>query len=464
MRDRGSRIAFLLTGVLFFVAVLAIFIDDTTPEWRRYQLDYRARLVARAQDPQERASAENLPLEVRQIVVPDTGAVDRCETCHIAVEDPSFAEAKQPLRYHPNHAQHPFAKFGCTVCHGGQGRAVHKDAAHGHVPHWDRPLLPMEFIQAACGKCHYARGLTAAPILMRGRGLFETKGCRGCHKMNGVGGVIGPDLTTVARAGGRPPQWLMQHFRDPQAVVPGSAMPRYDLSENEIKALTMYMLSRTDQRLGPYFLSQRFIPSPEVGRELFEEKGCIGCHSVKGIGGTVGPALDNVGQRHDSDWLYRHFKNPRALTPNTVMPTFGFTDAEAKALTLFVVSLTDDSAYTPKEIGAFQTPEERGRALFVRFGCIGCHGPDGKGGVPNPNAATAQQVPGLQYVAQGYTAAELSQKILTGQQDIPREDPNGPRPPLYMPAWKGVLTPAQVDDLTVYLFSLLPAEAADEDW
>lgn len=463
MQGLGTRYAFIGLSLLFLLMVLAIFVDDATPEWHAHQAAYREWLVARADTPEHRNAARRTPIDIKQIVVVETGAVDRCVTCHVAVDDPSFVDAPLPLTYHADHDQHPFPRFGCTVCHGGQGRAVTKDAAHGRVEHWERPLLPLRFVEASCGKCHFPRGLKAAPKLTRGRALFEEKGCRGCHKLDGVGGVIGPDLTTVARAGGRTPEWLMAHFRNPQEVVPNSAMPRLDLDESEVEALTMYLLSRTDERFGAYFLSQRFVPTAETGQELFEEKGCVGCHTVKGIGGNVGPALDDVAKRHDAEWLFQHFKDPRALMPSTVMPMFDFTDGEAKALTLFVLSLKEDSDYRPADIGALQSPEERGRELFKRFGCIGCHGPGAEGGIANPNSATAGVVPGLRYVAEGYTADELAQRILNGQLEIPREDPAGQRPPLYMPAWRGIVTEAQVRDLTAYLFSLMP-EGEEEEW
>jgi cytochrome c2 len=38
--------------------------------------------------------------------------------------------------------------------------------------------------------------------LAEGRHLFETQGCRGCHKLNGVGGSIGPDLSEEVRVCG----------------------------------------------------------------------------------------------------------------------------------------------------------------------------------------------------------------------------------------------------------------------
>ena len=81
------------------------------------------------------------------------------------------------------------------------------------------------------------------------------------------------------------------------------------------------------------------------------------------------------------------------------------------------------------------SPVDRGREVFRKYGCAGCHGPDGKGGVPNPNAKTAQQVPALTYVADGYTKPELRKLIQRGQREIPALDPARPPPPLYMPAW-----------------------------
>jgi hypothetical protein len=144
--------------------------------------------------------AERIPVEVRQAVLPDLKRVDRCTTCHIAVEDPSYGGYPQPLSYHPLHEQHPFEKFGCTICHRGQGRATTTVEAHGNVPHWDEPMLPMEYIQASCGQCHEAADNPAAPELAQGEQVFENSGCRGCHKLGGTGGIIGPELDKVGRA------------------------------------------------------------------------------------------------------------------------------------------------------------------------------------------------------------------------------------------------------------------------
>jgi mono/diheme cytochrome c family protein len=104
------------------------------------------------------------------------------------------------------------------------------------------------------------------------------------------------------------------------------------------------------------------------------------------------------------------------------------------------------------------SPIERGKEVFRKYGCAGCHGPDAKGGVPNPNSKTAEQVPGLLHVADGYTVAQLKERILKGQHEIPALDPKRPPPPLYMPAWATTIKDAEVDDLVAYLISLKPKD------
>jgi len=53
------------------------------------------------------------------------------EFSYARVWDPSYGGYPQPLAYHPLHEQHPFEKFGCTICHRGQGRATTTADASG---------------------------------------------------------------------------------------------------------------------------------------------------------------------------------------------------------------------------------------------------------------------------------------------------------------------------------------------
>ena len=105
---------------------------------------------------------------------------------------------------------------------------------------------------------------------------------------------------------------------------------------------------------------------------------------------------------------------------------------------------------------AKMTPVERGHAVFKKYGCFQCHGEDGKGGVPNANAKTAEQVPSLIYVADGYNKAELIAFVSRGERVIPRKNPNGPEPPHFMPKWSGIVNPSEMSELADFLFSLKP--------
>src|SRR5512142_632576 len=103
---------------------------------------------------------------------------------------------------------------------------------------------------------------------------------------------------------------------------------------------------------------------------------------------------------------------------------------------------------------AADTPVERGRLVFATYGCGGCHGADGKGGFANPNAETDDKVPGVTFVAEGFTRAELRKKVLDGLATVGKKDQAGARPPYRMPGWRGVMSDAEVSDLVEFLFSL----------
>jgi mono/diheme cytochrome c family protein len=103
-----------------------------------------------------------------------------------------------------------------------------------------------------------------------------------------------------------------------------------------------------------------------------------------------------------------------------------------------------------------QDPVARGHEVYRRYGCSSCHGADGKGGFPNVNAETDGKVPGVTFVAEGFTRRELRKKILDGFAPVGKKDANGPRPPLRMPGWANQMTDAEVSDLVDYLWSLYP--------
>jgi mono/diheme cytochrome c family protein len=92
----------------------------------------------------------------------------------------------------------------------------------------------------------------------------------------------------------------------------------------------------------------------ELGKRLYSNKyGCNGCHSIGAEGGKVGPALDRAGFRLNGTWIYRWVKNPQAMKPETRMPALGLSDADAKAVTMYVGTLRapKPNAQTDKPAG-----------------------------------------------------------------------------------------------------------------
>jgi len=93
-------------------------------------------------------------------------------------------------------------------------------------------------------------------------------------------------------------------------------------------------------------------PSPtpaEVGRALFQAKGCTSCHRHDGAGiarvaggAADAPALAGLGApdlthyQPDPDFVRRWLHDPRAVRPDTAMPNLRLSDADIEALLAFL--------------------------------------------------------------------------------------------------------------------------------
>src|ERR1700734_1801403 len=132
------------------------------------------------------------------------GLVDRCQSCHVGTEtryvpaqvtltkaDLGFAKSKDaPYTSHPDLLlleTHPLEKFGCSPCHGGNGRAVNSvERGPGRYEHWLYPLSYPENYNAGCQQCHAADMVTDhATMLNLGKQLYRQRGCIGCHRFAG---------------------------------------------------------------------------------------------------------------------------------------------------------------------------------------------------------------------------------------------------------------------------------------
>jgi len=146
------------------------------------------------------------------------------------------------------------------------------------------------------------------PQVALGHRLFRELHCEHCHSVRGRGGVIGPDLALSVPD--HDAQWMTTHFRNPQALVPGSVMPAMGLLDEEIPALVAYI---EELRGGG--------PPSEKAPKAFRRY-CSECHRVDGRGGDKGPDLSAIGLARNRIFIHRYIENPKLLLSNSKMPAF----------------------------------------------------------------------------------------------------------------------------------------------
>lgn len=284
-QNSDMRLAYLM-GFILLAVTGWIFWDYSNPEWKGYQSQFRSMIAERSGEER----AEQVPAGLQQIWVPELNRVDRCVTCHLGMEWEGMEQAAQPFRSHPTGIleKHKLGQYGCTVCHGGQGYATDVEGAHATSSelHWEDPLLyneigqslqveePKALLQIKCNICHrYDAYTEGANQINLAKEIVAQRRCQICHKINGQGALIGPDLTYV---GDQSPEhyvytnvpgkeavfnWHLAHFRNPKEVSPQSVMPNFNFGPRETQALAMLVMSwkRTS-------LPSAYIPPPNLTR------------------------------------------------------------------------------------------------------------------------------------------------------------------------------------------------------
>jgi len=79
-------------------------------------------------------------------------------------------------------------------------------------------------------------------LVAKGKEIYAQKKCSMCHKIEGVGGKMGPDLSDEGN-NGRDEEWLIKYFKDPKSIKPDVKMPPVKGTDEELKALAAYMMS-----------------------------------------------------------------------------------------------------------------------------------------------------------------------------------------------------------------------------
>jgi mono/diheme cytochrome c family protein len=109
----------------------------------------------------------------------------------------------------------------------------------------------------------------------------------------------------------------------------------------------------------------------------------------------------------------------------------------------------------------------RGLRIAQGLGCFSCHGAEGARGVANPGSKDGR-VPALaggEMMMWAHDEGEMRSWILDGRPraHAPGADDERPKQALRMPAYRGVVSEAQLDDLVAYLKSISGLQFPDDD-
>lgn len=414
------RVALAIAALVVLLVHGAVFYQQFFHKWEDYQRAYFDQAHALSKTDAEKAAVAARKPRIEQLIVTSFGdtRVDRCTTCHTAEDDPRFKDHALPLRTHSYSAalgdtesngkwerRHKFADFGCTVCHDGQGRGLQTHYSHGEDEFWPEPLSGYvvqanwrkeyqpklkgkDFMQANCAQCHTEADFPGTPMVDRGRKLFFATNCYGCHRIEGLSeGTLGPDLTEAGRA--FKVDYLWESIADPRANLATSIMPKFNLSEEDVRALVIFLKSRRGMNFSETSL-QRYRAALNAkkpaegtskdpalqgaaltarGEKLIGEHACTACHKLGAKDGMIAPDLSFEGLVKEEAWIYQHFRNPRSTEPDSIMPSFRFPDEDFRAMTAYLASLK-----TPPPAAS---PAESYKSL-----CLRCHGEKGDGHGP----------------------------------------------------------------------------------
>jgi cbb3-type cytochrome c oxidase subunit III len=199
--------------------------------------------------------------------------------------------------------------------------------------------------------------------------------------------------------------------------------------------------------------------SPEIaaGAHAFVGFACAQCHGLDGRGGVspAVPALTGAGKVltvAQLTHIINHGLGESANPTRPYMPVWGevISKRQVAQLVAYIrAGLPPVPDATPLPVPRGQGQAVAGAALYVRDGCINCHGPNGLGGVPNPQSPdkTIPPLSGADFRTQFDTDAKIIDVIRSGSVI-------GRAPIVSMPHWGGIISGQELRALVAYLKTL----------
>jgi cytochrome c551/c552/transcription termination factor NusB len=226
---------------------------------------------------------------------------------------------------------------------------------------------------------------------------------------------VGPNLKDIRLKLNR--NWIPVWLKKPSAFRATTKMPDFRFNDEQIQSISAYLWQSalTDP------LPKHKPGSASHGKELFESRGCLACHSIgegdQVQGGTFAANLTRVGEKDNYDYLVRWVHNARERTrpycpyekkdigpedykkkglpfvfdldhsrcPNdghelqvqnmTVMPSLRLSPQDAEDIASYLVTLKKQEPSSYADASFMDDPKlkDEGKKWIRHFGCAGCH-------------------------------------------------------------------------------------------
>lgn len=182
--------------------------------------------------------------------------------------------------------------------------------------------------------------------VIRGKNIWESNNCMGCHTIFGEGAYYAPELTNVYTR--RSEEFIKMFLKDPNAMYPGKRkMIKYDFSDGEIEDVVAYLKWCSEVDLNGFpaepFLKKHTASSIATSNQTIKQpeifdKLCLTCHTFYGKGNRIegAPVLDNIGLLRDKIYLEKWLKDPKSIKSNSLMPKFPLSEATINELVDFL--------------------------------------------------------------------------------------------------------------------------------
>jgi ubiquinol-cytochrome c reductase cytochrome b subunit len=280
------------------------------------------------------------------------------------------------------------------------------------------------------------------PQVSHGKGIFQAHGCSGCHGATGMGTTAAPTLVGITTK--FPQAQLIGLLHDPTAKMRAGHMPAVDISTDDMSALLSYLAvlgtnaanvpassgvspaqpssegNEANSKPGVPGSTQpgssiKLSAAASAGQQMFEERGCVGCHGPAGSGSAKAPAIAPLIANVADTQVTQLLQAPNAKMKAGGMPAVDASPADLASLVAYLRTLSapqPGKAPQAEETtaGTYAVPESSaspvastpsnpsapavaappatasggaqptaGHALFVSQGCSACHGPTGEG-------------------------------------------------------------------------------------